>query len=84
MAINAGITDKFTTFRNEAGLFCIMFQHSHGIKWSKILARGRVQQIETLFKHRITYSITPTTVIITFLDKYVIDEMEIKDVLRIQ
>lgn len=77
MALDAGIVHKFSTFRNERGLFCLMFQHSHGIKWSRILAKGYTQQIDLVLNLRTEYNITPTTVVITFQDRHVISEEEI-------
>jgi hypothetical protein len=82
MVINAGIVKKFTTFRNENGLFCLMFQHNHGLKWSRILAKGFTQQLQSVIQLHATYKITPTTVIITFQDKNVIREEEIEPIVE--
>jgi hypothetical protein len=59
-----------------------MFQHHHGLKWSRILANGFTQQLKLLLQLHLTYEITPTTVIITFQDKHVIREEELESMVE--
>lgn len=69
MAINAGIIYKFTSYHDEDGLFCLLFQHRFGIRWSRILAEGHTYQIKKLFDIYTRYTISPSNVVITILDR---------------
>lgn len=69
MAVNAGIIYKFTSYHNEDGLLCLLFQHHFGIKWSRILSKGYAYQIETLFGMPTKSTLTHGNVKITILHR---------------
>ena len=65
----AGLIQSFSFNKDEDGFLNLVFTHSYGLKWSKMLETILSQYIHDVLKYRTSSSIISNTVVIRILEK---------------
>ncbi|SRR5690606_32252954 len=69
MMLYGGAIEGFSSYRDDEGYLCLVYRHSYGIKWSRILSVVLSEFIENMLKFHTTSTILPSSVVIKILEK---------------
>ena len=70
MMVFTGLIQSFSCNKDEDGFLNLVFTHSYGLKWSRMLETILSQFINDVLRYRTSSSIISNTVVIRILEKF--------------
>lgn len=67
--LNAGMIQKFSSYKDQDGHQCMVFTHTHGIKWSRIFGMTLSQLLRQFMDYHSEPTILPSSLKLKILER---------------
>jgi hypothetical protein len=72
--LHTGIFQHFTHYTDDQDYLCLVFRHTYGIKWSKVIDNVFGELIKNRFKCDTSSTMLPSSVMLKILERRVYDK----------